>query len=70
VNNALYFFQKLDVVVDEKISYWQLMKEINDPEMKRGLAFLIRFMKNMVQTNGNSKFTDEQNTNKKQLKED
>jgi uncharacterized protein YjgD (DUF1641 family) len=70
VNNALSFFQKLDVVVDEKISYWQLIKEINDPEMKRGLAFLIRFMKNMVQTNGNSKFTDEQNTNKKQLKED
>ena len=70
VNNALYFFQKLDVVVDEKVSYWQLMKEINDPEMKRGLAFLVRFMKNMVKTNGNTKLTDTQNNNKKQVKED
>ena len=70
VNNALYFFQKLDVVVDEKVSYWQLIKEINDPEMKRGLAFLVRFMKNMVKTNGNTKLTDTQNNTKKQVKED
>jgi len=54
MNNALHFFQKMDVNVDQKISYWQLMKEMRDPEFKRGIAFLIHFMKNMVQSNGKS----------------
>ncbi|OFY65348.1 MAG: hypothetical protein A2Y71_08075 [Bacteroidetes bacterium RBG_13_42_15] len=52
VNNALSFFQKMDVVVDQKVSYWTLLKELRDPELKRGLAFIIQFMKNMVKTNG------------------
>jgi len=52
VNNALHFFKELDVVVDEKITVWQLIREMSDPEMKRGLAFILRFMKNMVRTNG------------------
>ncbi|MCK5454665.1 MAG: DUF1641 domain-containing protein [Calditrichia bacterium] len=54
MNNALHFFQKMDVQVDKKIGYWQLMKEMRDPEFKRGIAFMINFMKNMVQTNGKS----------------
>ncbi len=53
VNNALHFFQKMDVAVDQKITYWQLLKELRDPELKRGLAFVIQFMKNMVYSNGN-----------------
>jgi uncharacterized protein YjgD (DUF1641 family) len=52
INNAVHFFQKMDVVVDQKITYWHLMKELRDPELKRGLAFVIQFMKNMVYTNG------------------
>jgi uncharacterized protein YjgD (DUF1641 family) len=52
VNNALTFFQKMDVVVEQKVSYWSLIKELRDPELKRGLAFVIKFMKNMVKTNG------------------
>lgn len=54
MNNALHFFRKMDVDVDQKIGYWQLMKEMRDPEFKRGISFLIHFMKNMVQTNGKS----------------
>lgn len=53
VNNALDFFKKMDVEVDKKISYWQIMKELHDPEMKRGIAFTIKFMKNLVKSNGN-----------------
>jgi len=49
VNNALGFFQKLDVDVEQKISYWQIFKEMKDPEMRRGIAFVIQFMKSMVQ---------------------
>jgi len=52
MNNALNFFQKMDVQVDKKIGYWQLMKQMQDPEFKRGISFMINFMKNMVRTNG------------------
>lgn len=51
VNNALNFFQKMDVEIDKNISYWQIVKALRDPEMKRGIAFLIQFMKNIVHTN-------------------
>ncbi len=53
VNNALSFYKKMDIELDEKISYWQIFKELRDPEMKRGMAFLIQFLKNMAKgTNG------------------
>jgi len=52
VNNALSFFQTMDVEIDKDISYWQLFKQARDPELKRGLAFIIQFMKNMVSSNG------------------
>ena len=58
MNNALNFFQKMDVHVDQKIGYWQLMKQLHDPEFKRGLSFFINFMKNMVRTNGNAQLID------------
>jgi uncharacterized protein YjgD (DUF1641 family) len=70
VNNALHFFKELDVDVDEKISYWQLLKEMSDPEMKRGMAFILRFMKNMVRTNGSVENSKTQNTNNSIQKED
>jgi len=55
VNNALNFFQKMETDVEQKVSYWQLIKEISDPEFRRGLLFTIHFMKNMVHTNGISR---------------
>jgi uncharacterized protein YjgD (DUF1641 family) len=70
VNNALHFFKELDVEVDEKISYWQLLKEMSDPEMKRGMAFILRFMKNMVRTNGYLENSETQKTNNSIQKED
>jgi uncharacterized protein YjgD (DUF1641 family) len=70
VNNALHFFKELDVEVDEKISYWQLIKELSDPEMKRGMAFIVRFMKNMVRTNGSSNALDTQKINNSIKEED
>ena len=70
MNNALQFFQKMDVNVDKKIGYWQLMKEMRDPEFKRGIGFMINFLKNMVQTNGKSEQINteikQQNTNKEE----
>ncbi len=51
VNNALSFYKKMDIDLDENISYWRLLKELRDPEMKRGMAFLIQFLKNMAKGN-------------------
>lgn len=56
INNALNFFQKMEVMVEQDVSYWSLLKELRDPEFKRGLAFAIQFMKSMVHTNGNQVF--------------
>jgi len=63
VNNALNFFQEMDVEVDKNIGYWQIMKALRDPELKRGIAFLIQFIKNMVHTNNkhNKQFIDQNN---------
>ncbi|NOX66635.1 MAG: DUF1641 domain-containing protein [Chlorobi bacterium] len=49
INNALTVYKKLDIEVDEKISYFTLIKRMNTPEMRRGVAFAIRFLKSMVE---------------------
>ena len=48
-DNALSVYKKLDIEVDEKISYFTLMKRMNTPEMRRGIAFAIRFLKSMAE---------------------
>ncbi len=47
VNNALDFFQKLDMDITEDISMLKIMREMNKPEIKRGIFFMLQFMKNV-----------------------
>ena len=47
-NNALGFFQKMDIDVQKDISYFKLIKQLKDPEVKRGLSFMLEFVKNMA----------------------
>jgi len=49
INNALTVYKKLNITVDENISYFTLIKRMNTPEMRRGMAFAIRFLKSMVE---------------------
>ncbi|MCF6270645.1 MAG: DUF1641 domain-containing protein [Melioribacteraceae bacterium] len=49
IDNALTVYKKLDIEVEEKISYFTLLKRMNTPEMKRGLAFAMHFLKSMVE---------------------
>lgn len=49
LNNALTVYRKLDIEVDEKISYFTLVKRMNTPEMRRGVAFAVRFLKSMAE---------------------
>lgn len=68
VNNALGFYRKMDIVVDKEVSFWQILKELRDPEMRRGIAFLIQFLKNMAGRNGQLK-QSQPNTSSEKKKE-
>ncbi|HGY54734.1 MAG TPA: DUF1641 domain-containing protein [Caldithrix abyssi] len=56
MNNALDFFKKMDVVIKDEVSFFTIMKKLRDPEVKKGIAFSLEFIKNMAQQgNGHSK---------------
>lgn len=47
INNAVMVYKNLDVGIIEEYSVWRVMKEMRTPEMKKGIGFLIAFLKNM-----------------------
>ncbi|UCD36843.1 MAG: DUF1641 domain-containing protein [Fidelibacterota bacterium] len=49
LNNALTVYQNLDTKDLEAYSVWRAIKELRSPEMKRGLGFIITFLKNISQ---------------------
>lgn len=52
VNNALNVYQELDMEVEEDVTLLALLREMNTPEARRGLAFAIRFLKNTASHGG------------------
>jgi uncharacterized protein YjgD (DUF1641 family) len=60
IDNALGFFRKMDITVEKDISYFQIMKELRNPEVKQGIVFMLEFIKNMAKPNQQS-LTDNQN---------
>ncbi len=63
INNALSVYQKLDIEVDAEISYFTLIRRMNTPEMRRGLAFAIRFLKSMVEKPNENDYSKKNKTN-------
>ncbi len=61
LNNALSFYRYMGIKVEKNISIWTILKELRDPEMRRGILYLIQFLKNMAGQNGNHK--KQSNTN-------
>jgi uncharacterized protein YjgD (DUF1641 family) len=51
VNNALTMYKKMDMEVEENVSYLTLLKELNTPEARKGMAFAIRFLKSIASPN-------------------
>lgn len=47
VNNAVSIFQKLDTEEIEEYSLWKAFRTLNSKEMRRGIGFLMTFMKKM-----------------------
>lgn len=51
VNNALNVYKKLDMEVKDDVSLLSLLKELNTPEARKGLAFAVRFLKSLASPN-------------------
>jgi uncharacterized protein YjgD (DUF1641 family) len=52
VNNALNVYKKLDMEVEEDVSLLALLKEMNTPGARKGMAFAIRFLKSIASPDG------------------
>ena len=48
VNNAISVYKNLDIEIEEKVTMFSLIKELNSPEVKKGLAFALKFLKNIA----------------------
>lgn len=51
MDNAVNVFKNLDTKDIPEISLWKAMKEMRSPEMKKGLGFMITFLKNLAKEN-------------------
>jgi len=60
IDNALGFFNKMDITVEKDVSYFQIMKELRNPEVKQGMIFMLEFIKSMAKPNKNL-LTENQN---------
>jgi uncharacterized protein YjgD (DUF1641 family) len=49
LNNAVSVYKKLDIEVSGDVSLFALAKELRTPEMRRGLAFLMAFVKSLAE---------------------
>lgn len=47
INNAVEVYKKIDFDAVEEFSLWHAFREVNKPEMRRGLGFLIVFLRNL-----------------------
>jgi len=49
INNAVSVYKKLDKEIEGNVSYIQLFKRMNTPEMRSGIAFGIKFLKSLAE---------------------
>jgi len=55
INNAVGIFKNLDTENIQEYSLWKVFREMNTPEMKRGLGFIMTFMKNLSKESSSNK---------------
>jgi uncharacterized protein YjgD (DUF1641 family) len=51
LNNGLNVYKSLDTENIPEYSLWKAFREMNSPEMKKGLGFMITFLKNVAKDN-------------------
>ncbi len=49
VNNAVDIYRNLELESADKMSLFSLLRELNKPEMKQGLLFVTKFVKNLAE---------------------
>ncbi len=49
LNNAVSIYQNLDPKDAPQYSIWKVMRELNTPEMKKGIGFVITFLKKITE---------------------
>jgi len=54
IKNAVVVFDTMDTEHIQPVSVWKIMRELNTPEMKRGLGFMLAFLKNIADTDHKS----------------
>ena len=54
INNAVRIYGSIEMDSVPEYSVWKLIREMNKPEMKRALGFMVSFMKNLSQPNNTS----------------
>jgi len=47
LDNGIQVYKSLDTKNIPEYSIWKVMKEVNTPEMKKGIGFMITFLKNL-----------------------
>lgn len=47
MDNGIQVYKSLDTKNIPEYSVWKVMKEVNTPEMKKGIGFMITFLKNL-----------------------
>jgi len=55
INNAVSVYKNIDLTVDSKVSLFKLLKELNSPEARRGMAVGLKFLKNLASMEVNQK---------------
>jgi len=58
INNAVAVYKNIDIKVEEKVSLMSLLKELNSPEVRRGLAVGLKFLKNLASLEENKKLSN------------
>ena len=53
INNAVSVYKNIDLTVENKVSLFSLLKELNSPETRRGMAVGLKFLKNLAAMEGN-----------------
>ncbi len=53
INNAVNIYKNLDFTASEDISYFKIIKDLNTPEVKRGILFMLQFLKNISEQKNN-----------------
>jgi uncharacterized protein YjgD (DUF1641 family) len=58
MNNAVSVYQKMNVDQVEEYSLWKAFRELRSPEMRRGIGFIMTFLKNISEDNLSSDKTN------------